>query len=89
MIIMSPPNLYKRIVEITTEYLGPAAKRFIDRQIINHLSKNPESITHDDLEKLIEWSRISLAYLTEDLTIVDEFSNRMASLTEIDHQKST
>lgn len=87
---MTHQDLYDRIVAITSEYLGPAANRFIDRQITNHLDKDPEEVTKDDLEKLVEWSRISLAYLTEDITIVDEFSKRLISLNRDNphHQKA-
>ena len=42
--IQKPKSLYLKVVRITDHYLGPAADRFIRRQIENHLNKHPEEL---------------------------------------------
>ncbi|HSX48320.1 MAG TPA: hypothetical protein VLF41_02355 [Candidatus Nanoarchaeia archaeon] len=74
-------SLYEDIILITEDYLGPAAQRFIDRQITFHLDKKPEQINKADLPKLAEWVKVSLALLTEDRALVDGFSERINALT--------
>lgn len=73
-------SLYDSVILITTDYLGPAAGRFIDRQIENHLNKPPESLRQKDLDILVDWARVAIALLTEDKAIVDEYSRRLSSL---------
>lgn len=80
MISARPVTLYERVVGITTHYLGPAADRFIARQIQMHLDKQPEDLTSKDLEKLVDWIRLAMALLSEDNKMVDEFSNRLLKL---------
>lgn len=71
---------YDTIIGITEGYLGPAAQRFIDRQIKFHLNKEPEELTRDDLEKLAEWIKVSLALLTDDKSVVEDFNRRIAKI---------
>ena len=73
-------QLYSKIIEIAQDYLGPAASRFIDRQISNHLSKSPEAITPNDLPTLINWAKIGMSVLTDDQATVKEFVNRLEAL---------
>lgn len=73
-------SLYESVVQVTADYLGPAAGRFIDRQIENHLNKPPSSLQKKDLEILIDWARVAIALLTEDRTIVDEYGQRLSKL---------
>ncbi len=73
-------DLYTDVVDITADYLGPAAQRFIDRQIHNHLHKPPEDLNQQDLSKLIDWLRISIAFLTEDRQIINELTERLSRL---------
>ena len=77
-----PRDIYHQVVDITSDYLGPASKRFIDRQIINHLDKSPEELTRKDLTELIKWIQICTALLTEDKDLVEEFSRRLQSLAK-------
>jgi hypothetical protein len=70
-------SVYEQTVSITTDYLGPAAKRFIDRQVANHLHKKPEAMTVEDIPILINWAKIAMALLTDDHHIIDEFIRRM------------
>ena len=75
-------SLYRQLVMITEEYLGPAAPRFIDRQIAIHLGKAPNELVVDDLSKLAEWTKVTLGLLTEDRSVVAEYSDRIDQLAE-------
>lgn len=82
---MSAPHdtettLYKQVVRITHVYLGPAADRFIARQVQNHLHKQPDELSKADLEKLIDWVRVAVSLLTEDSAIVEEYIARLKRL---------
>lgn len=79
-------SVYSEVVAITTSYLGPAAERFIARQIQTHLNKQPEELTKKDLEKLVDWIKIAIALLTEDGKVVEDFS---ASLMKLSKSKAT
>jgi hypothetical protein len=71
---------YKRVVRITHEYLGPAADRFIDRQIRNHLHKEPEEISEKDLSRLTDWIRLAVSLLTDDIKVVEEYIGQLEQL---------
>jgi hypothetical protein len=73
-------TLYAEVVSITEQYLGPAAPRFITRQIAFHLGKDPHQLNHQDIPKLVEWTRVTLAMLTEDKDIVEEYACRVSAL---------
>ena len=86
--------LYEKDVRVTHVYLGPAADRFIARQVQNHLHKNPEELSPGDLKKLIDWIRVTVSLLTEDSEIVEEYIHQLTPLTEapttkakLDHAK--
>jgi hypothetical protein len=70
-------SLYDKIVDITYDYLGPAAPRFITRGIETHLAKKPEKLTKSDIPILLDWSKLAIALLTDDKQIVDDFSERL------------
>lgn len=74
-------SLYAEVVEISHAYLGPASDRFIARQINNHLHKEPEELTHDDLHSLIDWVRVAVSFITEDTHIVEEYVSRLKKLS--------
>ena len=74
------PGLYEEILIITQDYLGPAAQRFIDRQIAFHLHKKPQEITKEDVPDLVEWVSVTLASLTEDTIAVKKCSDRISDL---------
>lgn len=80
-------SLYERVVDVTADYLGPAAERFIDRQITSHLKKEPEQLKAKDLVKLIDWIKLSFALLTDNKRMVDEYINRLLNLAN--NSKST
>jgi hypothetical protein len=75
-------TVYEQVVDVTYEYLGPAAERFVARGIEAHLGKKPEELTKEDIEKLLDWSKLSLALLTEDTHVVDDFTQNMLSISE-------
>lgn len=78
---MSSTNiLYNQMIEVTADYLGPAADRFIDRQIQSHLNKRPEELTRKDITALISWSKLAMAVLTSDTAVVDEYTDRLTVL---------
>lgn len=81
-------NIYDQSVRITYAYLGPAARRFVNRQARNHLNKDPEKMTAKDLGKLIEWIRLAVSLLTDDKLIVDEYIGRLELLVNGTHTKS-
>lgn len=73
-------TLHQQVVHITEDYLGPAAPRFVDRQIKFHLRKHPDAINTEDLKPLIEWIKVSLALLTDDKKMVDECVDKLNQL---------
>lgn len=79
---MDHVTLYQEVVTITHTYLGPAADRFIARQVQNHLHKQPEDITRDDLRKLIDWIRLAVSFLTEDSQIIEEYIDELTQLAQ-------
>jgi hypothetical protein len=73
-------SIYNQTVRITNAYLGPAAGRFVDRQVRNHLHKEPEDMTRKDLSHLIDWIRIAVSLLTDDSQIVKEYISQLEQL---------
>ena len=79
----APDNnrLYDKVVRITNVYLGPAADRFIARQVQNHLHKPPEELSQQDLLKLIDWIKVAVSLLTDDSEIIEEYAAQLQRLT--------
>jgi hypothetical protein len=73
-------SLYDQVVSVTHVYLGPAADRFIARQVENHLHKSPEELSQADLLSLIDWIRVVVSLLTEDSEIVEEYADELQKL---------
>lgn len=84
---MPDETLYDRVVRVTHVYLGPAADRFIARQVQNHLHKQPEDLTEKDLGKLVDWIRVTVSLLTEDSEVIEEYINQLINLTQINGKK--
>ena len=74
--------LYEQVVKVTNVYLGPAADRFIARQIENHLDKPPQQMSKEDLLQLIDWIQVAMSLITEDSDIVEEYIGQLRSLTQ-------
>lgn len=72
--------LYTEVVNVTHVYLGPAADRFISRQVENHLNKPPEDMSRKDLLQLIDWIKVAVSLLTDDSEIVEEYAAQLHKL---------
>ena len=70
---MAKTSLYDDVVAITYDYLGPAADRFVVRQIRNHLQKDPSELKREDLRQLIDWIRLAMRMISDDRTVVDRY----------------
>jgi hypothetical protein len=75
-----PASLYDQVVNVTHVYLGPAAERFIARQVESHLRKAPEQLSQADLLKLIDWIRVVVSLLTEDSELIEEYTAELQKL---------
>lgn len=73
--------LYDKIVQVTHVYLGPAADRFIARQVQSHLHKQPEELTKPDLAKLIDWIRVAVSLLSDDHELIEEYIGELQKLS--------
>ena len=73
-------NIYQRVVLTSAEYLGPAAERFIRRQITTHLGKRPEDITAKDISELTNWVKLTFAMLTENHALVEAFAEDLSMI---------
>lgn len=73
-------TLYNKTVRVSEEYLGPAAERFIRRQITTHLDIEPEKLDQKNLSKLIDWSSIAFALMTKNSHDIDSFTQDLKSL---------
>ncbi len=83
------PSLYDQVVRITHVYLGPAADRFIARQVQNHLHKDPEDLSQADLLKLIDWVQVAVSLITEDSTVIEEYISRLRKLAGEEYNHDT
>jgi hypothetical protein len=77
---MNQSSLYQYVIVIAEDYFGPAAHRVIDRLVANHLHKSPTDLKTKDLPELIAWSRLAVAMVTDDQTVVEEFTRRIECL---------
>ncbi len=59
--------------------MGPAAPKFVNRQIRAHLEIDGSQLTYSDLDELAEWCYTSSKVLMDDLK-AREFSNQVRSL---------
>ena len=69
---MNSHSYYRQVVSVTEEFLGPAAERFVNRQIEFRLGKPPETIGRDDIPKLKETLGVALGLLVKDQQIVNQ-----------------
>ena len=65
-------DYYQKVIAATEEYLGPAAERFVRRQVEFHLSKKPEDINKADVAKLKESLRVALGLLVDDKAVIEQ-----------------
>lgn len=76
------PSLYMRVLEITEDYLGPAAQRFLQRLVMNHLGKPATKISKADLPQLVVWIKLATTMITDDERSVNEYMHRLESLVD-------
>jgi len=69
---MSDQQYYQQVVSATEEFLGPAAERFVNRQIEFHLGKTPQTISREDIPRLKETLGAALGLLVKDKAIVTQ-----------------
>jgi hypothetical protein len=79
--MVNEATLYDNVTEIAEDYFGPVAPRFMSRLITNHLGKTPETITPADLPELTEWVKLTVAMLTDDQSLIKEFTARLDKLS--------
>lgn len=77
---MNTPSLYDDVVTITYDYLGPAADRFVVRQIRNHLQKDPGDLKPKDLRELIDWIQLAMRLISSDSHAIDRYVADLESL---------
>jgi hypothetical protein len=75
-------SVYDQVVRVTHVYLGPAADRFIARQVENHLHKSPEELSQSDLLSLIDWIRVVVSLLTDNGEIIEEYVGELQKLVD-------
>ncbi len=68
---------YRQVVRATEEYLGPAAERFVNRQIEFRLGKTPETIERSDIPKLKEAIGTALGLLVKDQEIITQAMHKI------------
>jgi ribosomal protein S13 len=73
--------VYDELVKVTHVYLGPAADRFIARQVENHLNKSVAQLSRDDLGELVDWIKAVVSLLTEDSEIIEEYISELRKLS--------
>lgn len=71
---------YNQILDITKDYLGPAAERFIGRQIQSHIRKDPTNLQKGDIPMLAIRIRSGLMVITRDEKIVEEAYHRLSAV---------
>lgn len=76
--------LYHQVVEVVYDFLGPAAQRFVDREIQSHIGVEPEDLTKADIDKLHEWCKLAIAMLSDDEETVNKFSEKLLALKHSD-----
>ena len=79
---MTDTSLSDDVVTITYDYLGPAADRFVVRQIRNHLQKDPAELRHEDLSQLIDWIQLAMRLISDDGHIVDRYVADLETLAK-------
>ena len=77
---MADGDVYDRVVRVTHAYLGPAAERFVERQVRSHLKKEPEAVTGSDLARLIDWMKVAVSLLTDDQKIIESYIEQLKRL---------
>lgn len=73
---MSSHTYYRQVVRATEEFLGPAAERFVNRQIEFRLGKTPETLARSDIPRLKQALVVALGVLVKDKDVVDQATHK-------------
>ncbi|MBT4511431.1 MAG: hypothetical protein HOC20_04375 [Chloroflexi bacterium] len=71
--------LYDDVVNLGKTYMGPAAKKFVDRQISGHLDVEASKLAASHMAELAKWCYTSGKMLMDDAK-AQEFSNKVKAL---------
>lgn len=71
--------LYDDVVNLAKAYLGPAAQKFVDRQIKGHLDTDKSQLDKSHLDELAKWCYTS-GKLLMDEGKAREFSEKVKAL---------
>jgi hypothetical protein len=71
--------VYDDLIAISKNYLGPAAAKFVDRQIIGHLGIDSSQLTSSHMEDLAKWCYISGKLLMDEAE-AKEYSEKIKGL---------
>lgn len=73
--------LYDDVVGLAKTYMGPAAKKFVDRQISGHLDgvSDGSELAKNHLDELSKWCYTSGKLLMDDAK-AQEFSNKVKTM---------
>ncbi len=72
-------SLYDDVIALSKPYLGPAAQKFIDRQIKGHLDVEKASLSAANLDELAKWVYTSGKLLMDDAK-AQELSQKVKAL---------
>lgn len=75
-------NYYEELIRIVSQYLGPAAERFIMRQVEMHVRKPATDLTAEDMQVLSKSIPTALDVLDVGEVDVDEVEKHIQSLVE-------
>src|SRR5882757_8818317 len=89
MSVRADDAVYKEVVNTTRAFLGPAADRFVMRQIQSHLHKSPEQLQRKDLAVLIDWIGLAMRVLSDDEELVNKYVADLKALAGIGVTRTT
>ncbi len=76
-------TLYSEVVDITYDYLGPAANdRFVTRPNEKSPRKSPEQLKKRDLRDLISWIKVAMSLLTDDDKLINKYISDLKALAD-------
>lgn len=79
-----PTNYYQSIIDILREPLGPAAERFLNRQMEFHLGKKTSHLTATNVKKITPSISTALSLLTSDKKSIVQTEKKILSLLKAD-----
>ena len=71
--------LYNDVIDLARPYLGPAAEKFVSRQISTHLNVNADQLAGQHMEELSKWCLMSGKLVMAEAK-AQEFSQKVKSL---------